>query len=386
VADAISLSRQGKDAFVGAWPDASLSDARAKRDTARRDIAAGVDPAEKAKLERLNAVLAVHNSFEAIAEEWHAKNQREGLAPITLRKTRWLLDMAYPTLRNRPIAAIIAQEVLLVLRKVEATGRHESARRMRSVLSRVFRYAIATARAERDIAVDLRGAITTPKVKHMAAITTATAAGGLLRAIEGYQGHAITTYALKLTPHVFVRPGELRKWEWAEIDFGKAIWNIPADKMKMRRPHSVPLSQQVCSLLEELHDLTGDGRYLFPSFRTRDRSMSENTVNAALRSLGYGPDQMTAHGFRAMAATLLNELGLFSPDAIERQLAHLDASVVRRAYTRGEYWDERVRMMQHWSDYIDTLREETKVARPLFGRRKPALADHPHPTAQAGRR
>jgi integrase len=238
------------------------------------------------------------------------------------------------------------------------------------VLSRVFRYGIATARTDRDVAADLRGALITPKVTHLAAITTPKEAGALLRAIEGYTGHEITAIALRLSPHVFVRPGELRKAEWAEIDSAAAVWSLPADKMKMRRPHRVPLSRQVLDQLDHLHSLTGDGKYLFPSFRSARQPMSENTVNAALRRLGYAQDEMTAHGFRAMAATLLNEMGIWNPDAIEKQLAHLDTSMVRRAYTRGEYWDERVRMMQHWSDYLDQLRDGAKILRPQFGRNR----------------
>lgn len=218
------------------------------------------------------------------------------------------------------------------------------------------------------VAADLRGALTTPKVKHHAAVTTAREAGALLRAIDGYTGHEITAIALRLSPHLFVRPGELRQAQWTEIDADAAIWSIPAEKMKMRRPHNVPLSTQVLDILEELHILTGHGQYLFPSFRTSSRSMSENTVSAALRRLGYSRDEMTAHGFRAMAATLLNEMGIWNPDAIERQLAHLDNSTVRSAYTRGEYWDERVRMMQHWSDYLDQLRDGAQILRPHFGR------------------
>ncbi len=241
---------------------------------------------------------------------------------------------------------------------------------MRSVLGRIFRYAVATARAERDPTSDLRGALTVPKPRHLAAITTPNRAGELLRAIEGYTGHGITLYALRLSAHLFVRPGELRQAEWAEFDFDRSVWNIPAEKMKMRRPHRVPLSTQVTGLFEELWDLTGTGRYCFPSFRTGQRPMSENTVTAALRALGFGQEEMTAHGFRAMAATLLNESGKFNPDAIERQLAHMENDGVRRAYTRGEYWNERVTMMQWWSDELDRLREGAKLLKPNFGGRQ----------------
>lgn len=363
------LGRQ-KTLYFGARPEVGLAAARQHREKAREQIAAGRDPAAEKRVETLARKVSADNTFKTIAEEWVVKNEREGRAPITLEKIRWLLGMAYPMIGTLPISKITPQEVLAVLRKVEATGRYESARRMRSVLSRVFRYGIATARDDRDVAADLRGALITPKVQHLAAITTPKEAGGLLRAIEGYTGHEITAIALRLSPHLFVRPGELRRAEWSEIDANAAIWSLSAEKMKMRRPHRVPLSRQVLEILEELRALTGDGRFLFPSFRSSKQCMSENTVNAALRRLGYSQEEMTAHGFRAMAATLLNEMGKWNPDAIEKQLAHLDTSMVRRAYTRGEYWDERVRMMQHWSDYLDQLRDGAKILRPDFARGK----------------
>jgi integrase len=361
------MGRQ-KTLYFGAWPEVGIAAARHKRDDARKEIASGLDPATEKRLATLARKIAVDNTFKAIAEEWVVKNEREGRAPITLDKIRWLLGMAYPLIGNLPISKITPQEVLAVLRKVEATGRYESARRMRSVLSRVFRYGIATARTDRDVAADLRGALITPKVKNLAAITTPEEAGGLLRAIESYAGSAITGIALRLSPHLFVRPGELRRAEWSEINREAAVWSLPADKMKMRRPHRVPLSRQVLEILDDLHKLTGHSRYLFPSFRSPQRCMSENTVNAGLRRLGYRQEEMTAHGFRAMAATLLNEMGIWNPDAIEKQLAHLDTSEVRRAYTRGEYWDERVQMMQHWSDHLKQLRDGAKVLRPNFGK------------------
>ncbi|GAB7555167.1 integrase arm-type DNA-binding domain-containing protein [Novosphingobium sp. 11B] len=359
----------------GAWPEVSLADARDRREGARRLLAAGTDPSHQQKVDAARARVEENDTFKLVAEEWVAKNEREGLAEVTLRKLRWLLDKAYSRIGDRPVAKITAQEVLAVLRAVEATGRHESARRMRSVLSRVFRYAIATTRAERDPASDLRGALTVPKAKHLAAITTEDRAGELMRAIEGYSGHAITLFALKLSAHLFVRPGELRQAEWAEFNFDRSVWNIPAEKMKMRRPHRVPLSAQVLRLFEGLWELTGRGRYCFPSFRTSQRPMSENTVNAALRALGFGQEEMTAHGFRAMAATLLNETGQFNPDAIERQLAHMENNGVRRAYTRGEYWNERVALMQFWSDELERLRVGAKILERNFAARKRPGAD-----------
>jgi integrase len=356
----------------GAWPDVGLADARGKREEARRLVAAGLDPSHEEKVARAKARVEENDTFKTVAKEWIAKNEREDMAEITLSKIRWLLDMVYPKIGNRPIAKITTQEVLAVLRSVEATGRYESARRMRSVIGRVFRYAVATTRAERDPTGDLRGALTVPKSKHLAAITTPKRAGELMRAIESYSGHAITLHALRLSAHLFVRPGELRQAEWSEFDFDNSVWNIPPEKMKMRRAHRVPLSTQVTSLFEELWELTGTGRYCFPSFRTDRRPMSENTVNAALRVLGFEQAEMSAHGFRAMAATLLNESGQFHPDAIERQLAHIETNGVRRAYTRGEYWNERVTMMQFWSNELDRLRSGAKVLKPNFGGRHAA--------------
>lgn len=358
-----------KTLSFGVWPEVSLADAREKRDAARKQIAEGLDPAAEKKLKRIRAQIDSNNTFKSVAEEWVLKCEREERAKRTLEKIRWLLDMAYPLIGARPINDIEVQEVLVVLRKLEATGRYESARRMRSVISRVFRYGIATARCRRDVAADLRGAIVVPKTKHYAAITTPKEAGELLRSIEECSGQAITRFALRMTPHVFVRPGELRRAEWTEFDFERSVWSIPAEKMKMRWPHKVPLSRQVLAILEEVRPLTGHSPYVFPAFHTWKRPMSENTITFALRRMGYGQDQMTAHGFRAMAATLLNEMGIWNPDAIERQLAHMEHNGVRRAYARGQYWDERVEMMQHWSDYLDTLRDGGKVVTVEFGKR-----------------
>jgi len=358
-----------KTLSFGVWPDVSLADARDKRDKAREQIKEGFDPNAQKKLARVRAEIDASHTFKSIAEEWLLKIEREGRATVTLEKVRWLLDMAYPLIGERPLNKIEVQEVLAVLRVLEATGRYESARRMRSVISRIFRYGVATGRAQRDVAADLRGAIIVPKTRHYAAITTPKEAGELLRAIDACSGHAITKLALRMTPHVFVRPGELRRAEWSEFDFDRAIWSIPAEKMKMRWPHKVPLSRQVLAILEEVHPLTGHTPYVFPAFHTWKRPMSENTITVTLRRMGYSKEEMTAHGFRAMAATLLNEMGIWNPDAIERQLAHMENNGVRRAYARGEYWEERVNMMQHWSDYLDDLRDGGKILKPDFGRR-----------------
>jgi len=358
-----------KTLHLGLWPDVGLADARDRRDQARRLIAAGLDPAVEKKRARVAAKVAAANTFKDVAEEWVQKCEREGRAEITLSKIRWLLGMAYPMIGSLPIADVTPQEVLAVLRKVESDGRYESARRMRSVLSRVFRYGVATVRCQKDVASDLRGAIATPRVRHLAAITNPIQVGVLLRAIDGYEGQTVTRFALKLSPHLFVRPGELRQAQWSELDCDKAVWYLSAERMKMRRPHRVPLSRQVLALIEELREHTGHRDYLFPCLGNPKRPMSENAVNQALRRLGYSQQEMTAHGFRAMAATLLNEMGIWNPDAIEKQLAHLDASAVRRAYTRGEYWDERVRMMQHWSDHLDELRGNGNVVKVNLGRK-----------------
>jgi integrase len=288
--------------------------------------------------------------------------ERENRAAATLAKTRWLLEFAYADICERPIAKVSALELLDVLRKIEARGNYETARRLRSTCGMVFRYAIATGRAERDPSVDLRGALISPTVKHRATIIEPTAIGALLRAIDGFHGQATTRAALRLAALLFVRPGELRHAEWNEFDFDKAEWILSAEKMKMRRPHRVPLSRQAITILKDLRAITGELRWLFPSVRSVKRTMSENTLNAALRRLGYGSEAMSAHGFRAMAATRLNEMGRWNADAIERQLAHQEPNAVRHAYTHGaEYWSERVAMMQSWADYLDELRESGKV-------------------------
>ena len=363
---------KAKTLHLGPWPGTSLADAREKCREARKSIDTGLDPVLEKKRAKVTARYANATTFKEVAQEYLEKCDREGRATVTLDKLRWLLGLAYPLIGTHPISSITPTEALAVLRKVEGTGRYESARRMRSVLSRVFRYGIATARCDRDVAADLRGALTTPKVQHHAAVTDPLEVGLLLRTIDTYTGQETTRMALRLSAHLFVRPGELRQAEWSEIDFEKAVWIMPIEKMKMRRPHKVPLSRQVLAMFEELREVSGHRQHLFPCMGSPRRPMSENCVNQALRRLGYATDEMTAHGFRAMAATLLNEMGQWNPDAIERQLAHQEASSVRRAYARGEYWDERVAMMQHWSDYLDGLRQAADTIRaPRPVRKKP---------------
>jgi integrase len=345
---------------LGVWPEVTLKQARDRRDQARRLVADGIDPSAERHAEKVARALRAGNSFEAIAREWFEKQtplRAAGHRRTVLRRLE--LD-AFPWLGARPIAEISAPELLSVLRRVEARGTVYSAHRLRGVCGRVFRYAIATGRAERDPASDLRGALSPAKEQHYAAITDPKTLGDLLRAIEGYQGSLVARCALQLAPLVFVRPGELRRAEWSEIDLEGATWLIPAERMKMREAHIVPLASQAVAILREILPLTGRWHYVFPSSRTARRPMSENTVNAALRRLGYAKGEVTGHGFRATASTLLHEQG-WAPDVIERQLAHAERSKVRAAYNRAEHLPERRRMMQAWADYLYALRDGAQV-------------------------
>lgn len=346
---------------IGVFPEIGLKDAREARDEARKLLASGVDPSQQKKLDKLARADERTNTFETIAAELIAKKRKEGKDEKTLAKNEWLLGHAKADLGKRPIAEIKASEILAVLREIEGKGLHETAGRVRATIGQVFRHAIATGRAEVDPTFALRGALVTPTVSHRAAIVEPVAFGKLLRVIDAYEGTPETLYALKLLALTFVRPGELRKAEWSEIDLGKGVWAIPAARMKMRREHRVPLAPQAVALLKELHAITGRGKYLFPSVRSAARYISENTLNAALRRMDYAKDEMTAHGFRSAASSILNESSLWNPDAIEAQLAHKDANEVRRAYARAEYWDERVRMMGYWADKLDSLKKGAEV-------------------------
>ena len=338
---------------IGVYPTVSLAGARKARDEAKRLIASGIDPSQ-AKREQQEE--CPEDTFRIIAEEYVARLQKEGRAEATMAKTKWLLAFAYPIFGDLSISTIGPATVLKALRRLEARGRYESARRMRSTIGRVFRYAVAKARAQTDPRLALSDALTRPKVTPRAANTEPKALGELLRAIDSFEGQPETRAALRLLPVLFPRPWELRAAEWIEFDLAGEVWSIPAVRMKMRRPHRAPLSRQAIGILEQLQEITGDGRFLFPGVRTTERPISEGTLNAALRRLGYSKDEVTPHGFRATASTLLNESGKWHPDAIERQLAHFESNDVRRAYLRGEHWDERVRMMQWWADYLDKLR------------------------------
>lgn len=349
---------------MGAYPETSLSDARKRREEARALVARGIDPSREKQRDKARSRIQATDTFTAIANEYCAKRRRDGekgWSPATAIRSEYLLSLLNGSIGRLAIADIEPADVLAAVRKIEAKGNLESARRTLQLASMVFRYAVATARLRSDPTRDLRGALTAPTVTHYGAITDAKGVGELLRAIDGYEGQGLTKLALQFAPHVFVRPGELRHAEWEEIDLEAGVWNIPAGKMKMGKAHHVPLSKQALAILKQLHAATGPSGYAFPSIRTRTRPMSENTLNAALRRLGYTSKEMTGHGFRAMASTLLNESGKWNPDAIERALAHADTDKVRAAYHRGAHWQERVEMAQWWSDYLDQLRKGADV-------------------------
>ncbi len=349
-----------KTLSIGVYPEVSLKEARELHYQARRLLSDGIDPTHERKLEKAMKLEQSENSFEAIALEWLGRQRPTWAKSHTDNVEGRLRNHVFEYIGKRPIAEITAPELLTMLRRIELVGHHETAHRVRSVCGQVFRYAIVTGRAERDPSTDLKGALTAVKATSFAALTDPKEIGGLLRAIDGYSGDFVTKCALRLAPLVFVRPGELRHFEWAEIDFETNEWLIPAEKMKMNADHIVPLSEQAISILLQIKELTGKGKYVFPSVRTRLRPMSENTVNAALRRMGYTREEMTGHGFRAMASTLLNEQG-FKEDWIEMQLAHSERNKVRAAYNRAKYLPQRKKMMQQWSDYLDSLRNGADV-------------------------
>lgn len=341
---------------LGTYPDTGLADAREKRDAARTLLAAGVDPGEQRKAAKAAGEERAANSFEVVAREWHAK---QSATWVELHASRIMLRLendVFPWLGKRPIASITAPELLATVNRIVDRGAVESAHRVLQNCGQVLRYAIATGRAERNPAADLRGALPPVKQTHLAAIIEPNAIGGLLRAMDAYNGSLVTKCALRLAPLVFVRPGELRQAEWAEFDLDGAQWNIPAEKMKMREPHLVPLAPQAVAILRELHPLTGRGRYVFPSARSPQRPMSNNAVLSALRRMGYATNEMSGHGFRAMARTVLDEVLHFRPDYIEHQLAHAVKDPNGRAYNRTAHLAERRKMMAAWADYLDTLK------------------------------
>lgn len=344
-----------KTLALGVYPDITLSNARANRDDARRQIANGIDPNLTRKAKRMAMARRAADSLEAITREWHLKYKNSWTRGHADRILRRLELNVFPWLGKEPIGDILASDLLPVLRRIELRGHVETAHRTLQNCGQVFRYAVSTGRADRDPTRDLRGALTPVNGTHHAAITDPKLVAQLLRDIAAYEGRPVARAALRLAPLLFVRPVELRKAEWEEIDFDTAEWRIPASRMKMRTPHFVPLSTQAVGILMVLKETTGNSRFVFPSVRTNSRPMSENTINAALRAMGYGKEQMTGHGFRSTASTLLNEQG-WHPDAIERQLAHCDRNGVRAAYNYAEHLPIRRRMMQAWSDYLDRLK------------------------------
>lgn len=348
---------------LGVYPEVSLKEARELRDEARKLIAKGIDPSAVRKGEVAQATEEA-TTFELVARQWHEKFTPSWTPGHAARILTSLEKDAFPWIGPKAIRSILPPEVLSVARRVESRGAVETAHRLVGNIGMVFRYAVASGLADSDPTRDLRGALSPTNEKHHASITEPGAVGELLRTIDTYKGSLITRCALKLAPLVFVRPGELRHAEWSEINMETKEWRIPAAKMKMRAQHIVPLSEQAVAVLEEISPLTGSGRYVFPGERTSSRPMSENTVNAALRRLGYSRDELTGHGFRSMASTLLNEQG-WNRDAIERQLAHAERNNVRAAYNFAEFLPERRKMMQSWADYLDVLREGGKVV-PMF--------------------
>lgn len=345
---------------LGAYPEVSLADARHRREDARKLLASNNDPGAVRKAQN-QANTQKSETFETIAREWFKKFSQRWKETHSSRIIRSLERDVFPWIGTQPIAEIKAPELLAVLRRVEARGTLDTVHRIRTICGQIFRYAVASGRAERDPSGDLKGAIPPPQEGHMAAITEPAKVGELLRAIGGYQGSVAVQCALKLAPLVFVRPGELRNMEWVEIDFENAQWNIPADKMKMKEPHIVPLSTQALAVLTEINSLTSASRYVFPSGRSFDRPMSNNAILAALRRMGYTKDEMSGHGFRAMARTILDEVLQVRTDYIEAQLAHRVRDPLGRSYNRTQHLNERRKMMQHWADYLDGLKAGAKI-------------------------
>lgn len=360
-----------KKLSLGSYPDLSLTNARKKRDDARKGLAAGVDPALEKRLAKLRRREDTANTFSVIAGEFFEKRAADGdkaWSPSTLKKNEWLLQLLTPTIGNRPVADIQPFEVLEAARAIARKGNRETARRALQMSSAVFRFAVATARLTSDPVRDLKGALPAPSTRNHAAILEPAKLGELLRAIDGYHGNTSTLFALQLLPHVFTRPGELRQATWQEIDFDAAVWTVPAGRMKMRRAHHVPLSRQAQTILKSAKAITSrDTGYIFPSIRSSARPISNNTMNAAMRRMGFTSDEVTSHGFRATASSLLNEARdrqgkpMWSSDAIERALAHGDDDRIRGIYNRSPYWAERVEMAQWWSDRLDQIRAGAEI-------------------------
>lgn len=354
------FSGKRKTLALGVYPDTGLKQARDKRDTAKKQIADGIDPSETKKATKQAAIAVTKNTFEFVAREWHTKFKVKWTADHASRLLTRLENDVFPYIGAKPIDQIDALELLGVMQRMEKRGVIDTTHRALQNCGQIFRYGVLTRRCSRDPSGDLRGALTPVKMKHHASLTDPKQIAGLLRAIDDYQGAFASMCALKLSALTFCRPGEIRHAEWSEFDLEAKQWRIPAEKMKMRVQHIVPLADQTIELLNRLHEVTGNGKYLFPSERSTTRPMSENTVNAALRRMGYSKEEMTAHGFRSMASTRLNEMH-FNRDHIERQLAHAEANDVRAAYNYAEYLPERTKMMQSWANYLEDLKAGAKV-------------------------
>ncbi|ANP88249.1 tyrosine-type recombinase/integrase [Rhizobium leguminosarum] len=341
-----------KTLTLGAYPALGLADARTRRDDVKKKLSEGLDPSLAKKREQLAAKAAAGNTFGLITDEFIAKLRRDKRAEPTIDKNTWMLKVLAKKLSPYPITQISAKDVLDVLNVIEKSGRVESALATRSAIGRVFRFAIATARAENDPTSALRGALQRHVPVSHPALTSRKELGGLMRAIYGYEGWPSLVAALKIQALCFARPGETRAMQWSELDLENAVWTIPAAKTKMRREHHVPLSRQAIEVIRYMKDVCGDKPHVFPSMMSGKTLLSENSMNSALRRMGVGGNEHTAHGFRSSASSILNESGKFSPDAIEAQLAHLDTREVRRIYNRATYWNERVQMMQWWADML----------------------------------
>lgn len=350
-----------KTLSMGVYPAVSLAKARDRRNEARKLLADGIDPGSAKREEKQSKLAAAAHTFESVARDW-LKKTKANRAEITQTKVAaWLEHDVFPALGKMPISTIGPRDVLAMVRKVETRGAMDSAHRIKQVCGQVFRFAVAGGLAERDVTADLKGALAAVPKRHFSAITDPKQAGALMRSIQAYSGHPCSVAALKLSPLVFVRPGELRTAEWAEIDLDAAEWRIPGGKMKMKQDHIVPLSTQAVDILRGVHPITGHGQYVFPSMRTGERPMSENTINAALRGMGYSQEVHTAHGFRAMARTIMDEVMGERVDLIEHQLAHAVRDANGRAYNRTAHLPARREMMQRWADYLDKLRMGAEV-------------------------
>jgi len=358
-----------KTMALGIYPRVSLKEARGKRETAKQLLDQNIDPSQRKQADRRKAIAKSNAAtFKGVANEWMAKKSAQWVK-TTIKNTQAKLDNhILPWIGSRPIADIEAPDILALIQRVEKRGTIETAHRLKMLCSRIFRYGIATGKVKYDPTIGLHDALIPLNVKHRATITEPKAVGALLRAMHAYEGTFVVQCAMQITPYVFVRPGELRHAEWSEIDLEKAEWRIPAEKMKMRVMHIVPLSAQVIAILKELYALTGNGKYVFPSIRNAAGTMSENTINASLRRIGYDKSKICAHGFRAMASTMLHEQG-WPSDVIERQLSHKEGNAIKEAYNHARHLPERVKLMQHWADYLDGLRHGADII-PLYSHRQ----------------